>query len=65
MGPNEFEWEIKSPDYDQLEDQYEIFDTSAIMLIVSYKEKEFLRISYLIIHEYQSEENRENPPDSI
>ena len=46
-------------------DQFGIFDTTALMIIIKYGEDEFMRCSYLVTHEYQSEKNKEEEPDDI
>lgn len=53
-GANEFEWEIPAPNYKILPDPFAIFDASALVLKVSYKDTEFLRINYFVVHQYKT-----------
>lgn len=64
-GANEFEWEIPAPNYKILPDPFAIFDASALVLKVSYKDKEFLRINYFVVHQYKTQEMTENPPEEV
>ena len=64
-GAMMFEWEVNKPDYTKLDDEFDIFDTTAIMIIVTYEDKEFFRCSYLIRHQYCSKKNLDNEPEKV
>ena len=64
-GVNNFDWEVSPPDYSKLANPYDLFDTTIIMIVVLIEGREFFRCSYLLTHEYDSEEMRESPPDQI
>ncbi len=64
-GTMMFEWEIPAPNYKLLDSEFDIFDTSALMIIVSFDKKEFFRCSYLLGHFYESEQNKENEPENV
>ena len=64
-GVNNFDWEVSPPDYSKLSNPYDVFDTTILMVIVLIEGREFFRCSYLVTHEYDNEEMRDNPPDQI
>ena len=64
-GPKNFEWEVPAPDYRRLANPFDVFDTSVVMVVVLVDNFEFFRCSYLLSHEYETEELRENPPERI
>ena len=64
-GPKDFEWEIPAPDYQRLANPFDVFDSSVIMVVVLIDNFEFFRCSYLLSHEYEREELKDNPPDRI
>ena len=64
-GSNTFDWEIESPDYSKLQNQFDIFDSSVIIFSVSIADQDFFRCSYFIIHEYNTEELNDDPPSEI
>ena len=64
-GVSEFDWEIDAPDYTKLESEFDVFDTSVIMILVYAGGQEFFRCSYLTTHVYTNPAYEEEPPDSV
>lgn len=64
-GMAEFDWELDAPDYSKLASEFDIFDTSVIMILVYAAGQEFFRCSYLTTHAYTNEKYEEEPPESV
>lgn len=64
-GACEFDWELDAPDYSKLPSEFDIFDTSVIMVLVYMNDEEFFRCSYLTTHAYTNEKYEEEPPESV
>lgn len=64
-GMAEFDWELDAPDYSKLPSEFDIFDTSVIMILVYAADKEFFRCSYLTTHGYTNEKYEEEPPETV
>ena len=64
-GVSEFDWELEAPNYAKLESEFDIFDTSVIMILVYVDGKEFFRCSYLTTHIYTNPIYEEEPPESV
>jgi len=64
-GACEFDWELDAPDYSKLPSEFDIFDTSVIMVLVYANDQEFFRCSYLTTHVYTNEKYEEEPPESV
>jgi histone chaperone ASF1 len=47
-----FELSVQPPDLSKLPSIEDIFDVTAVSIIVLYNEREFFRCSYLLTHEY-------------
>lgn len=65
QGRAEFDWELDAPDYNKLSSEFDIFDTSVIMVLVYAAGNEFFRCSYLTTHAYTNEKYEEEPPESV
>jgi histone chaperone ASF1 len=63
VGTHEFILESDGPDPNIIPPA-EIVGVTVVLITCSYKEQEFVRIGYYINNEYESEELRENPPDT-
>ena len=64
-GVSEFDWELDAPDYTKLQSEFDIFDTSVIMILVYADGKEFFRCSYLTTHVYTNPAYEEDPPENV
>lgn len=64
-GVSEFDWELDAPDYTKLQSEFDIFDTSVIMILVYADGKEFFRCSYLTTHMYTNPAYEEDPPENV
>lgn len=64
-GVNEFDWELNAPDYTKLQSEFDIFDTSVIMVLVYASGKEFFRCSYLTTHMYTNPAYEDEPPENV
>ena len=64
-GPTSFDWDIPAPNYEKLSSEFDVFDTTVIMLIVLIEGKEFFRCSYFITHNYENPELIENAADKV
>lgn len=64
-GVNEFDWELDAPDYSKLPSEFDIFDTSVIMILVYADGKEFFRCSYLTTHVYTNPAYEDEPPENV
>jgi len=65
QGRAEFDWELEAPDYSKLPSEFDIFDTSAVMVLVYASGHEFFRCSYLTTHAYANAKYDEEPPESV
>eukprot|EP00992_Anisonema_acinus_P015019 TRINITY_DN9571_c0_g1_i1.p1 TRINITY_DN9571_c0_g1~~TRINITY_DN9571_c0_g1_i1.p1 ORF type:complete len:155 (-),score=21.33 TRINITY_DN9571_c0_g1_i1:168-632(-) len=63
-GPNEFVLNAPAPDWTKIPPEH-VLGVTVILLICSYKEQEFIRVGYYVNNDYETEEERENPPDNI
>lgn len=64
-GMCEFDWELDPPDYTKLPSEFDIFDTSVLMILVYVAGQEFFRCSYLTTHVYTNEKYAEEPPETV
>ena len=64
-GVNEFDWELDAPDYSKLPSEFDIFDTSVIMVLVYADGNEFFRCSYLTTHAYTNPLYEDEPPENV
>lgn len=64
-GPVEFDWEVPPPDYSKIPEENSVFDSSIIQIIALIRKTEFFRCSFLIAHDYESEELKTNPPERV
>ncbi|KAI9291377.1 the histone deposition protein Asf1 [Neoconidiobolus thromboides FSU 785] len=64
VGVNKFVMETKGPDTNKLNPD-DVLDYTAIYLKCQYRDREFLRCSYLIKAEYNVQELQINPPQNI
>lgn len=60
-GAHEFEWEFSPPDYSKFNDKFSIFDSTAMIFSVSHEKREFLKVSYFVIH--TTTQNLEESPE--
>eukprot|EP00996_Jenningsia_fusiforme_P001822 NODE_2681_length_1143_cov_21.534735_g2459_i0.p1 GENE.NODE_2681_length_1143_cov_21.534735_g2459_i0~~NODE_2681_length_1143_cov_21.534735_g2459_i0.p1 ORF type:complete len:155 (-),score=26.51 NODE_2681_length_1143_cov_21.534735_g2459_i0:490-954(-) len=63
-GPNEFILNAPGPDHTLIPAQ-DVLGVTVVLLICTYKDREFIRVGYYVNNDYASEEDRENPPQSI
>ena len=56
-SPGDFNFQVgdKAPDLQKLASIEDIFDATAVCLVVYYDEREFFRCSFLVSHEYESQ----------
>lgn len=52
---------VEPPNWSQIPDE-DLVGVTALMLTVSYKDREFIRVGYFVSNEYPDPEMRENPP---
>lgn len=52
---------VEPPDWQRIPEE-DLVGVTAIMLTVSYKDREFIRVGYFVSNEYPDPEMRENPP---
>eukprot|EP00995_Heteronema_vittatum_P007793 NODE_2949_length_722_cov_511.936107_g2080_i0.p2 GENE.NODE_2949_length_722_cov_511.936107_g2080_i0~~NODE_2949_length_722_cov_511.936107_g2080_i0.p2 ORF type:complete len:86 (-),score=42.17 NODE_2949_length_722_cov_511.936107_g2080_i0:465-692(-) len=45
--------------------QEHLLGVTVILLICTYKEQEFIRVGYYVNNDYESEQDRENPPEKV
>ncbi|KAJ3214984.1 ASF1 anti-silencing function 1 [Dinochytrium kinnereticum] len=64
VGVSKFVFEADPPNVDLLPPN-DIIEVTAVLLSCSYKEKEFIRVGYLVNVDYADEEMRETPPEKI
>ena len=64
-GVNEFDWAIDPPKYEELDNIFDVFDTTVIMVLAYVNDNEFFRCSYLLRHEYKNQEHIDNPPEEF
>ncbi|KAJ3116363.1 Histone chaperone asf1 [Phlyctochytrium bullatum] len=64
VGVMKFVFEADPPKVELLPPE-EIIQVTAVLLSCSYKEKEFIRVGYLVNVNYADEELRENPPAKV
>jgi histone chaperone ASF1 len=59
--PSEFQFQIVAgpPDFSKFPSYDEIFDVTALMIMVQYDDREFFRCSFLISHEYADQQPRQ------
>lgn len=65
LGPTEFDWQVKPPNYTLLESKFNLLDTSAFVIKLSFKAQEFLRLSYLVVHSFKDEKIQEDLPEDF
>ncbi|KDQ08898.1 hypothetical protein BOTBODRAFT_179529 [Botryobasidium botryosum FD-172 SS1] len=64
VGVNSFEFSAPAPDRDRIPPG-DVLGVAAVILTASYREQEFVRVGYYQNTEYDNEEMKENPPESI
>ena len=64
-GPNSFEWDIPCPNYQKLSSEFDVFDTTVIILMVLIEGHEFFRCSYFVSHDYENPELIENAGEKV
>jgi histone chaperone ASF1 len=64
VGPNEFVLTASPPDFSKIPPEH-LLGVTVILLICTYKEQEFIRVGYYVNNDYESEQDRENPPEKI
>lgn len=60
IGEFDFNLTLNEIKKEQLKDSKDILDTTALLIILKYKNKEFARCAYLVSHEIPESEDREN-----
>eukprot|EP01001_Neometanema_parovale_P010813 NODE_7047_length_797_cov_417.925816_g6808_i0.p1 GENE.NODE_7047_length_797_cov_417.925816_g6808_i0~~NODE_7047_length_797_cov_417.925816_g6808_i0.p1 ORF type:complete len:156 (-),score=29.07 NODE_7047_length_797_cov_417.925816_g6808_i0:271-738(-) len=63
-GPNEFLLSAPAPDHSKIPPEH-LLGVTVILLICTFKDQEFIRVGYYVNNDYESEEDRENPPETI
>jgi histone chaperone ASF1 len=63
-GPNEFVLTATAPDFSKIPPEH-ILGVTVILLICTYKDQEFIRVGYYVNNDYETEQDRENPPDKV
>lgn len=63
-GVNSFEFEAAAPSIDKIPSE-DILGVTVILLTGSYADQEFIRVGYYVNNAYESEELRENPPETL
>mmetsp|Transcript_3087 Transcript_3087/g.2658 ORF Transcript_3087/g.2658 Transcript_3087/m.2658 type:complete len:95 (+) Transcript_3087:313-597(+) len=60
----QFDLETNPPDPNQIPES-EILGVTAIIISVTYQEKEFFRVGYYVYNSYDDPEMNENPPEHV
>ena len=64
VGTNSFHFDAPAPDWSKVPKE-DLLGVAALILIGSYNDQEFVRVGYYQNTEYDNEEMKESPPDSI
>jgi len=64
LGPNEFEFIAPAPEYESIPSD-DVLGVTVVLLIASYKEREFIRVGWYVNNDYESQQDRENPPEKL
>eukprot|EP00906_Rhabdomonas_costata_P003539 RCo005394 len=64
VGPNEFVLTAPAPDHTKIPPA-DVLGVTVILLICTYKDQEFIRVGYYVNNDYESEQDRENPPEKV
>ncbi|PWN26182.1 histone chaperone ASF1 [Jaminaea rosea] len=63
-GTNSFEFEAAAPGADKIPAE-DLLGVTVILLTGSYRDQEFIRVGYYVNNEYETLEERENPPEKV
>eukprot|EP01006_Ploeotia_vitrea_P060098 TRINITY_DN75299_c0_g1_i1.p1 TRINITY_DN75299_c0_g1~~TRINITY_DN75299_c0_g1_i1.p1 ORF type:complete len:155 (+),score=24.02 TRINITY_DN75299_c0_g1_i1:55-519(+) len=61
LGANEFVLNCPAPDPTQIPPEH-LLGVTAILLAATYKEQEFIRVGWYVNNDYESQEERDQPP---
>eukprot|EP01010_Urceolus_cornutus_P004363 NODE_672_length_1430_cov_242.574222_g509_i0.p2 GENE.NODE_672_length_1430_cov_242.574222_g509_i0~~NODE_672_length_1430_cov_242.574222_g509_i0.p2 ORF type:complete len:155 (-),score=17.88 NODE_672_length_1430_cov_242.574222_g509_i0:886-1350(-) len=63
-GPNEFVLNAPCPEWTKIPGP-DVLEVTVILLICTYKDREFIRVGYYVNNDYETEAERESPPKEI